>query len=261
MPRPASAAIRRKGFRLYGFTFTVAAMATTDIEASQRTAARVVGICYLVAMATAVLGFAIRGAMIVPGDGAATAASILASETLFRIGILSDVFTFIVDIVLIAALYVVLQPVNRDFAMLAAFWRLMETALLLVATLNGFAVLRILTGTELDGVVEAEMLHAQARMTLNAYGDGYRVGFAFLGLGSALFSYLWLKSRYVPRSLAWLGVVSSLLLAACNLAAIVWPGVARATGLAYMMPLGVFEIGMGLWLLFRGLKPPVVATP
>lgn len=235
-------------------------MAYPEIDASQRAAARVVGSCYLIAMATAVLGFSIRAGMIVPGDGAATAASILASETLFRVGILSDVLTFVIDIVLIASLYVVLRPVNRNFAMLATFWRLMETALLLVATLSGFAVLRILAGPELANAFDTDMLHAQARMALNAWGDGYRVGFAFLGLGSALFSYLWLKAGYVPRALAWLGVASSLLLAACNLAAIVWPGVGRTVGLAYMAPMGVFEIGMGLWLLFRGLPARVLST-
>ena len=236
------------------------AMASTEIDESQRAAARWVGTCYLAAMATAVLGFTIRGGMIVSGDGAATAANILASETLFRVGILSDVFTFIIDIVLIAALFAVLRPVNRPLAMLATFWRLMETAVLLVATLNGLTVLRILTGTELAGAFDADMLHAQTRMALNGYGDGYRIGFTFLGLGSALFAYLWLKAGYVPRALAWLGVASSLLLAACNLAAIVWPGVARVIGLAYMAPLGVFEIGMGLWLLFRGLRLPVAAS-
>ena len=228
-------------------------MPRNDIDATQRTAARAVGLCYLAAMATAVAGFSIRGGMIVPGDGAATAANILASETLFRVGVLADVLTFAIDIALIAALYAVLRPVQRELAMLATGWRLMETAVLLVATLNGFAVLRILAGTELAGVYEPAMLHAQARAALNAYGDGYRVGFTFLGLGSALFGLLWLKSRYVPRALAWLGILSSLLLAACNLAAIVWPGVARAVGLAYLLPMGIFEVGMGLWLLFRGL--------
>ena len=235
-------------------------MAYTEISESQRAAARWVGACYLAAMATAVLGFVIRGGVIVPGDGASTAANILASETLFRVGILSDVLTFIIDVVLIVALYAVLRPVSRNLATLATFWRLMETALLLVATLNGFTVLRILTGTELSGAFDAEMLHAQTRMALNGYGDGYRIGFTFLGLGSALFAYLWLKAGYVPRALAWLGLLSSLLLAACNLAAIVWPGVAKAIGLAYMAPLGVFEVGIGFWLLLRGLPPPAVAA-
>src|SRR5688572_17052905 len=85
-------------------------MTIDAIDASQRTAARIAGLAYLVAMATAVVGFSIRGGLIVSGNAAATAEAILASESLFRIGILSDVLTFVIDVVLITALYVVLRP-------------------------------------------------------------------------------------------------------------------------------------------------------
>lgn len=230
-------------------------MTIDEVDASQRTAARVVGFTYLLAMATAVLGFSIRGELIVPGDAAETASNIMASEWLFRIGIASDLVTYVTDIVLITAIYVVLRPVNENLALLATFWRLMETAVLIVATLNGFAILRALSGAEFLNAFDAEGLQALARLSLNAYGDGYKVGFVFLGLGSALFSYLWLKSRYVPRALALLGIFSSLLLAACNFAFIVAPGLLKVVGPGYMAPMGVFEIGMGFWLLLRGLRP------
>lgn len=230
-------------------------MTAIAIESSQRAAAKVVGFTYLFAMATAVVGFSIRGDLVVPGDAAETARNIMASEGLFRIGIASDLMTFVADIALITALYVVLRPVNRNLALLAAFWRLMETAVLIVATLNGFDVLRVLSGADYLGAFEAEGLQALARLSLGAYGSGYNVGFVFLGLGSAVFSYLWYKSRYVPRGLAALGVFSSLLLAACNLAFIVSPGLSQVVGMAYMAPMGVFEVVMGFWLLFRRLAP------
>ena len=44
------------------------------------------------------------------------------------------------------------------------------------------------------------------------YGIGLSIGFVFLGLGSAVFSYVWLKSRYIPKALALLGIFGSLLL-------------------------------------------------
>ena len=239
---------------------TIGTIGTTGtIDASQRTAARVIGLTYLLAMVTAVFGFWVRGSLIVSGNVAETARNIMASERLFRLGIASDLLTFIIDIVLITALYVVLRPVNRNLALVAVFWRLMETAVLVVVTLNGFAVLRVLSGAEYLGVFEADRLQAMARLSLSAYGAGYNVGFVFLGLGSTLFGYLWYKSRYIPRSLAVLGVFSSLLLAACNFAFMIVPSFAQTVGLGYMAPMGVFEVGMGLWLLFRGLGPSVAA--
>ena len=230
-------------------------MTISTIDESQRKAARVVGFTYLFAMVTAIFGFYVRGHLIVPGNAAETAHNIIASERLFRIGIASDLITFVTDIVLITALYVVLKPVNRNLALLSAFWRLMETAVLVVVTLNGFDVLRVLSGADYLGVFEADRLQALARLSLGAYGAGYNVGFVFLGLGSAVFGYLWFKSNYIPRALAALGVVGSLLLAAGSFAIIIFPNLGKILSLAYLMPLGVYEVTMGFWLLLKGLRP------
>jgi hypothetical protein len=97
-------------------------------------------------------------------------------------------------------------------------------------------------------------LQALARLSLGSYVTGYNVGFVFLGLGSAVFGWLWLKSVYIPRALAVLGVFSSLLLAACNFAFIIFPGFAKVVGPGYMAPMGVFEVTMGFWLLLKGLR-------
>jgi hypothetical protein len=229
-------------------------MTLSTIDESQQTAARVVGFTYLLAMATSVFGFYARSHVIAPGNVAETARNIMASERLFRLGIASDVVTFVADIVLITALYVVLQAVNRNLALLATFWRLMETAVLTVVTLNGFDVLRALSGADYLGVFEADRLQALARMSLSSYATGYYIGFIFLGLGSAVFSYLWYKSGYIPRALAALGVFASLLLAACNFAFILFPGFSRMIGPVYMAPMGIFEVGMGFWLVLKRLR-------
>jgi hypothetical protein len=43
-------------------------------------------------------------------------------------------------------------------------------------------------------------------------------------------------------------------MAVVELTTMVVPGVATAVGMAYMAPMGVFEIGGGFWLLLRGIK-------
>jgi hypothetical protein len=83
----------------------------------------------------------------------------------------------------------------------------------------------------------------------------------FLGIGSTVFSYLWFKSNYIPKALAALGVFGSLLLTAGSFAIIISPNLAKILSLAYMMPLGVFEVTMGFWLLLKGLRPSGVAEP
>lgn len=236
-------------------------MENRNIIVSQSKAARVVGFTYLFASVTSIFSFYVRSHLLVSGNASETAHNIMASERLFRMGIASDLITFVTDIVLITALYVVLKPVNRNFALLAVFWRLIETAVLLVVTLNGFVVLRVLSGADYLGVFESDRLQALARLSLDAYFTGYNVGFVFLGLGSAVFGYLWFNSNYIPKALAVLGVFSSLLMATCNFAFIIFPNFAKIIGPGYMVPMGIFEPTMGFWLLLKRLRPPIEPRP
>ena len=239
--------------------------ALETIDPAQQTAAKVVGFLYLLAMALSIFGEAyVRGPLIVR-DAAQTAANIIASQTLFRLSIVTDLLLYACDIVLFWGLYVIFKRVAKDTALLAVFFRLVETAILAVTTLLAFIALRLIGNAEYLRVIDPTQLHALARAFVGLYGVGLSIGFVFLGIGSAVFSYLWVKSRYIPRSLAWLGIVGSVMLAVFSLATMLFPRLWEVIGMAYMMPMGLYEVGLGLWLLAKGLKAPVVdntaATP
>ncbi len=230
------------------------------IDVSQRKAARIVGSAYLLAIVTAAFGeFYVRARLVVPNDTVQTAQNILANERLFRLGTASDLATYVIDVVLIAALYVVLRPVDRSLALLAAFWRIVETAVLVVVTLADFDALRILNGVVQLRAFAPDQLQAMARLSLAGHGTGLTVGIVFLGLGSTVFSYLWLRSRYIPRALATFGVLASLLAATVAFSLLIFPELIATVSLAYQVPIGVFEVTMGFWLRFRGLPQSTVA--
>ncbi len=106
-------------------------MTLRTLEPAQYAAAKVAGFLYLFTMATANFAeFYARGRLIVFGDAVQTAKNIAASERLFRLGIVSNLITFASVVILVAALYFVLKPINRNVALLAAFWRLAESAIL-----------------------------------------------------------------------------------------------------------------------------------
>ena len=65
---------------------------------TQRTAARVVGAAYLIALVPAVFAeFYVRGQLVVAGNAAQTALNIVAHERLFRLGIASNLAVFAID--------------------------------------------------------------------------------------------------------------------------------------------------------------------
>jgi hypothetical protein len=180
----------------------------------------------------------------------------MASEQLFRLSIAGDLITYILVMVLTWAFYVLLRPINRHLALLGAFFRLSELAVLCMATVNSLVVLRLLSGAAYLRTFDPSQLHSLVMLAYHTQGLGMSVGFILLGLGSAVFAFLLVRSRYVPKGLAVLGVFSSLLLALGSLAIIVFPDLG-VIGMSYMMPMGLYEVGLGFWLLIKGINAPI----
>jgi hypothetical protein len=225
-----------------------------EISASQHFAAKVVGFFYLFTNVTAIIAFVIRGKLIVMKDAAQTGANILASERAFRIGIVLELITVAGVLALLWGLYVALRPVDRNLVWLGAFLRLAENIMLAFITLLEFATLALLKGRFMQAFTP-EQAQALAHSFVRVYADSFNVGFFFLGLGSAVFSYIWWKSRYIPRALAGLGVVGSLIMALMSVVIIIFPPLARL-GITYMLPMGLYEFGLGFWLLIKGIRAP-----
>ena len=71
--------------------------------------------------------------LIIPGDAGATVNNILAGEMQFRIGIVCLFLVAVLDVVVAWALYIVLEPANKNLSLLAAWFRVLYSAILGVA--------------------------------------------------------------------------------------------------------------------------------
>ena len=235
-------------------------LTTYPIDDSQRKAAKVAGLSCLVTFAAVVyVNFGIHDRLIVDSN-ADTARNIVAHQQLFRIGIVGDLVYCVGVVVLLTALYVILRPVSRGLALLAALWRLVWALMWLAVTLHLFDTLRLLTDADSLRAFDAERLQALAGLYLSARADYYYVGLLFGSLASTLCGYLWFKSRYVPRALSAFGVISSAWCVACTVVYYIFPHFDRIVNLWWFdMPMGVFDIALGLWLLIRGLRPSGMA--
>jgi hypothetical protein len=166
---------------------------------------------------------------------------------------------FASDAAIAAASYIVLSPINRGLALVAAFWRLADCAILSTGTLAQVLALKVLSAPAYLDAIGAAERQGLARLLLSARGEAMSVGFIFLGLGSAAFAWLWLRSRYVPRVFGAWGIFASCLLALGPLAILLEPRLGDVIDPYYMVPMLFYEVPLGLWLLVRGLKEPSVA--
>src|SRR5207302_85995 len=232
-------------------------MTISAIDNSQHTAARVAGFSGLFAMAIVVFAnYVLLNPLIVPGNAAETARNIVAHERQFRVTVICFLTYSASVVVLLAALYVILKPVNRGLALVGALFRLVFALLWLLSTLNMLGALRLLGSASYLQVFEADRLQALARLNVAANFDDYYVGLPFFGLAATVCSYLWLKSRYIPRALAALGLISSAWCVICAFVFLIFPHFNKIVNDYWFdSPMAIFELIISFWLLFKGLKP------
>jgi hypothetical protein len=238
-------------------------MTFSTIDDSQRTAAKVAGISSLIAMAIVVFAnYALLNPLVVPGNAAETARNIVAHERQLRLTVICFLAYSAVVVVLLTALYVILKPVNRGLALVGALFRLVFALLWLLTTLNLLGALRLLGSASYLQVFEPDRLQALARLCLAANFDDYYVGLPFFALASTVCSYLWLKSRYVPKALSAFGVVSSAWCVICAFVFLIFPGFAKPIDPYWFdSPMAIFEMVLSFWLLFKGLPRSGIVEP
>jgi len=222
-------------------------------DISQRQAAIVVGVAVIIMFISAVIPyFLIRPSLIVPGDAATTANNIMASEGLFRISIASELIMFLSELVLALALYVLLKPVNKSLALLAAWFRVVHVAILGSNLLNLYVVLQLLSGADYLTVFEPDQLHALVLLFLNAYSDGFNIQ-VFSGLHLFVSGYLVFKSGYFPRILGILLVVAGLNYIIDTFAFVLLPNYVYPV-VFLALPVVIAENAFFVWLLWKGVR-------
>jgi hypothetical protein len=225
------------------------------LSREEQMAARIAGAAYLFAIPLSIFSeFYVFGRLLDPQSLAVTAQRIASQQLLFRLGTASNFIVFVTDGVLISALYLVLRRIDRNLALLALVWRVIETALLFVALLYDMQAIKLLGGTAYLSGADPNELALLARLAISGHSAAYGFALVLAGLGSTVFAILWWRSGYVPRWLAGLGVLASVLLAIGTFIVIPFPAAQAVFNSAVVgTPIGLFELAMGGWLLFKGL--------
>jgi hypothetical protein len=217
--------------------------------------ARFAGFLYLI---IAVCGgfsfFYVRTTIIVPGDATATVSNIMASEWLFRLGIVGDAVVFLSEIVLIAILYALLKPVSKTLSLAAAFARLAMVVMQGMNLLNYFFVLLLVSGAGYLTVFEPDQLHALVLLFLNAYEYVALIWGTFFGLHTLLLGYLVYKSGYFPRILGVLLVLASFGYLIDSFGNFLLPQYDELYASTVVLLAIVGELSLTFWLLIKGVN-------
>lgn len=218
---------------------------------SVQTYARITGVLFLISFVAGGFGEAyVPSKLIVSANVAATAENFKVLDSLFRMGFLGYLIEAVCDTALSLLFYVLLRPVHKNLALLAAFFGLVGTTLFGFAELFYFAPSLVLGGAEYLKTFTPEQLNTLALLSLKLYGMGGGIFLVFYGVAWVLRGYLIFQSGYLPRFLGILLTVGGFAFVTRNVALVLAPAYSSGRLLLLMLPGGLL---LTVWLLVKGV--------
>jgi len=212
---------------------------------------------------TSIVGFFamgyVPGKLIVHANATATASNIVASETLFRLGIVAELIGQAAFIYVAVALYDVLKGVNKRLASLMVTLIVVSVPIVFLNELNSIAALLLVRGTDFLSVFDKPQRDALAMLFITLHSRGFSVAEIFWGLWLFPLALLVYRSRFLPRFLGvWLAIAGVGWIVISFTSILLPQYQDRVYGAS--QPALIGEIVFMLWLLVMGAKPPTLDT-
>jgi len=99
-------------------------------------------------------------------------------------------------------LYVLLRPVNKNLALLAVFFNIVEFPIEATSKLCLFAALFLSGNADYLKALEPHQLHALVNISLKLHDYGFGIDLVFFGFACLVYGSLLFRSGYFPRRLA-----------------------------------------------------------
>ncbi len=188
-------------------------------------------------------------------SAANTAGSFATPQWSYRLGFVIYLLVYASDLASAVILYKIFKPVNDGLALLAAFFRFAEAAILGINLLNQFNAFTLLQSGMSPNMYGLDQPQALAAFFLDAHRSGYLISQVFFGIHCFFLGYLIVKSGYFP------GILGTFLIAASagylveSFAYFLVPNVETVQTIASWIsaaPAFLAEIALTYWLLFKG---------
>lgn len=191
--------------------------------------------------------------LIVSGDATATAAKILASERLFRAGIVTGLVGDAMFLLVALALYRLFVEVGKHAAVLMATFAIVAVPIGFLNRVNQIAALLLFKGNDFLSVIDRPQLDALGMFFLRLYSNGILVASLFWGLWLLPLGLLVWRSGFLPRILGWLlGIAGVGYVFAC-LGTLLFPEYRHAIDRVAMLT-NFGELPIIVWLAFGPIR-------
>ena len=223
-------------------------------SSSLKNTARIAGLLYLLLVISGVFGIMyIPSQIIVPGDSVTTAKNIISNELLFRIGVLNDIISNTIFLLLVLVLYRLFKQVNENQAKLMFALVIVQIPFAFFMEALNVTSLMILKG-EILNTFELSQRQDFAMLFLKINDYGTLPLEMFWGLWLLPFGLLVYKSDFIPRIFGILLLIAGIAYVVDSTIGILLPHYSSFVKYPTLLLVAVGEISIMLWLLIKGVK-------
>jgi hypothetical protein len=224
-------------------------------ETSPQTYARIGGILYLLIIGLGIFyQVIVRDSIMVPGDSMATMANLKENEFFWRLGIVAEFLSAIAGFGLVLVMYQLTKVVNKDLAMLAAFFNLAATTIQTVYILQLVEALFPIGTSSYLLAFTPEQLGAMISLSMKSHVFGFGIALLMFGPYFLITGYLIYKSNYLPKFIGVLYNISGMGYLVNSFMLILAPQLSGIVFMIIVLPVLTGELSLALRLLMKGVN-------
>ena len=220
-------------------------------ETSLRKIAVITGIGLLImAVLAPIVHMNIFPSIIITGDAQTTAINLKDSLFFFRIGILFFLIVAILDIIVAWGLYILVKPANKNISLLAAWFRILYAAILVVSLNNLLNIFQFTDNSIFLNVFDQNQANTQILYLFNSFQSLWDFSMILFSIHLLILGALMLMAKYIPKFLSILLIIAGI--------GYLIDGVGNILFVNYNFQIAMFtfigEVIMIFWLFWKGIK-------
>lgn len=194
--------------------------------------------------------------LIVRSNPEQTVQNIAAHPGIFVLGILCYLFTFVADVLVAWGLYVFLADVSPALSLIAAWFRLIYTAVASSALIGLVSAYRLVSSGDYESLFGRAVLRSQVQGMLSSFRYGWSFSLLFFSVHLLLIGILVVRARTIPTIIGILLLVNGLGYVIDSLRPLLFAGLPLP-----FLPAAFFgELIFMVWLFARGGRENVPAA-
>lgn len=225
---------------------------------SNQKAAKIVGVLFLLAALSAVIGLLLYDPILNSSDYLIKGSENANQVTL---GALLELILVVSVIGTATTMFPILRKYNETIALWHVYFRFLEAVIITIGIISVLSLLTLSQNFVTAGVADASSYQASGTLLKAIHDWTFMLGPLFmLGINTIMYSYIFYKLKLVPRPLSILGM-SGAVMVFINALLVLFGVVEQLSAWGIMaLPIAAFEMILAVWLLVKGFNESALSS-